>query len=422
MTIASEITDLQTNLAAAKAAVTTKGGTVGNTGLAGLATEIASIPSGGGDTPTQWGKLAYYSESISSYTLSDEMNCTVSNIDSDILSTYLGQYQQRYLDFYFSYDDGNWYFFEDYGHSNPISTADMPTVTGITVTVDDPSNPWGEMGFQVTKQPDTTSQLIEATLTQAEYESLDGTPYTIGGETVEGEVVHSFKFGTAATTVPDYFLNGTEYLVEVDFKYANSLTSIGNFVFSGCTRLNSPIILPDNVVSVGQCFLENCRGFNQKIVLPSGITSISSSLLIDCSSFNQPLTIPNSVTTINDGFLGHCTNFNQALTLPSGLTSIGSSFLTGCSNFNQPLKFPNGVASIGSNFLGHCNNLTSIIDVGSIPATALSQYSTYSMTVDDPSAPAYIIGFILRGTYANDWSTTLPNSSVAPYRKIVVIS
>lgn len=48
MTIASEITDLQTNLAAAKAAVTTKGGTVGNTGLAGLATEIASIPSGGG--------------------------------------------------------------------------------------------------------------------------------------------------------------------------------------------------------------------------------------------------------------------------------------------------------------------------------------------------------------------------------------
>lgn len=48
MSIASEITDLQTNLQAAKSAVTTKGGTVGDTGLAGLATEIASIPSGGG--------------------------------------------------------------------------------------------------------------------------------------------------------------------------------------------------------------------------------------------------------------------------------------------------------------------------------------------------------------------------------------
>lgn len=47
MSIASEITDLNTNLTAAKAAVTAKGGTTGNTGLAGLASEIANIPSGG---------------------------------------------------------------------------------------------------------------------------------------------------------------------------------------------------------------------------------------------------------------------------------------------------------------------------------------------------------------------------------------
>lgn len=47
-TIAEEITALNTNLAAAKAAVTTAGGTVGDTGLAGLATEIGTIPSGGG--------------------------------------------------------------------------------------------------------------------------------------------------------------------------------------------------------------------------------------------------------------------------------------------------------------------------------------------------------------------------------------
>lgn len=47
MTIASEIQNLQTNLQAAKSAVTSKGGTVGDTGLAGLASEIGTIPSGG---------------------------------------------------------------------------------------------------------------------------------------------------------------------------------------------------------------------------------------------------------------------------------------------------------------------------------------------------------------------------------------
>ena len=57
MSIASEITALNTNLTAAKDAVTAKGGTVGDTGLAGLATEIASIPSGG--SLTSYGTIKY---------------------------------------------------------------------------------------------------------------------------------------------------------------------------------------------------------------------------------------------------------------------------------------------------------------------------------------------------------------------------
>lgn len=48
MNIADEIQNLNANLAAAKAAIVAKGGTVGDTGLAGLASEINSIPSGGG--------------------------------------------------------------------------------------------------------------------------------------------------------------------------------------------------------------------------------------------------------------------------------------------------------------------------------------------------------------------------------------
>lgn len=47
MSVNSEIADLQTNLSNAKSAVTTAGGTVGDTGLAGLAGEIGTIPSGG---------------------------------------------------------------------------------------------------------------------------------------------------------------------------------------------------------------------------------------------------------------------------------------------------------------------------------------------------------------------------------------
>ena len=54
MAIADTITELNEALQDAKTAVTTAGGTVGDTGLAGLATEIGTIPSGGAD-PTFFG-------------------------------------------------------------------------------------------------------------------------------------------------------------------------------------------------------------------------------------------------------------------------------------------------------------------------------------------------------------------------------
>lgn len=81
MTIASEITDLQTNLANAKSAVTTKGGTVGDTGLAGLASEIDTIPAGGGGAkaPNKYDRirfLDYDGTLLYTYTISEVAELT----------------------------------------------------------------------------------------------------------------------------------------------------------------------------------------------------------------------------------------------------------------------------------------------------------------------------------------------------------
>lgn len=72
MSIASQLEALSTNLTAAKNAVTTKGGTVGDTGLAGLASEIATIPSGGTE---DWGEVTFKTsamESPQTVTIGDE--------------------------------------------------------------------------------------------------------------------------------------------------------------------------------------------------------------------------------------------------------------------------------------------------------------------------------------------------------------
>lgn len=70
MSIATEIQALNTNLTSAKNAVTAKGGTVGDTGLAGLADEIATIPSGGDGINREVNENGVYGYPASSFTFS----------------------------------------------------------------------------------------------------------------------------------------------------------------------------------------------------------------------------------------------------------------------------------------------------------------------------------------------------------------
>lgn len=108
MSIATEITALNTNLNAAKAAVTAKGGTVGDTGLAGLAAEIATIPSG---TAGSWGTITYKDSNEVEHTVTIQSeeeffslgnsgstyNLTIDNVtfsNSDIVAVDLGSYAE----------------------------------------------------------------------------------------------------------------------------------------------------------------------------------------------------------------------------------------------------------------------------------------------------------------------------------------
>ena len=109
MSIATEITALNTNLTAAKNAVVTKGGTVGDTGLAGLENEILSIPSGGGGT---WGTVTYVDSNNVEHTVtiqsedeyfslghsgSNVYSLTIDNVtfsNTDIIRVDLGNYAE----------------------------------------------------------------------------------------------------------------------------------------------------------------------------------------------------------------------------------------------------------------------------------------------------------------------------------------
>lgn len=409
MTIASEIEDLQTNLAAAKAAVTTKGGTVGDTGLAGLATEIASIPSGGGPSATQWGELNYYSvwETQCDVDPESAYGCTINAVDDDALIAWmsyypgLGDYGGFGFEYREEYDEttgeptGEYYWFcLDYENIK-IAPEDMQYTTGIDVSVNEGEN-YANFYVSVNTVLDTTSPIMKIILTEASYnslgsEELNSQSYIEGnGMKIYRPAVTSFTFGTNATTTPNGFLCYCSNLTSVDMTNASSLTSFGNNFLYGCQHFNQAITMPSTVTTFGSGFLAACGSFNQPVTMPSGVISIGGGFLTGCYAFNQSITIPNTVTSIGSNFLNSCTSFNQSITIPNTVTSIGAGFLNNCSRLNQPLTISNAITSISNNFLMSC--------------------SSFNQPITIPDGVTSIGDNVLNGARVFNQSLTIPNT------------
>ena len=417
MTIASEITDLQTNLAAAKAAVTTKGGTVGDTGLAGLATEIASIPGGGGYTGTLYGKVTIHSGFGVEWTPYTN-GCTVTITNQNLWETMF--WNTSILDGGLG--------FPKIDVSNPAGiafgtvnsdgfqgTLSLQNAAGEPLelywNLNDPTELSSQIGFEVVFDDGVTEGdvSIEGTFT-VDYNSAttdiilpDAASFSnfttqlddmhINGLTFPREAIVAFEVGNSVTTTPSNFLANLTTLSSVDLSYATSLTTIGDgFLYNA--RYNQPIAIPANVTTIGSDFLANDRTFNSSITLPQGLLSIGNNFLSSCSAFNQSLSLPEGLLSIGDGFFGGCTVRNQSITLPSTLTHIGTGFI--CNN----------------------NAMVSTVNVGSLPASVVSVAPAgtveQSFCVRSTNYPAYATGITIsasNSTILAGWLSTFPNGS-----------
>ena len=135
----------------------------------------------------------------------------------------------------------------------------------------------------------------------------------------------------------------------------NSVTSIGNMAFSGCSALTS-ITIPNSVTSIGNYAFDNCSGLTS-ITIPNSVTSIGGGAFRSCSGLTS-ITIPNSVTSIGESAFYGCSGLTS-ITIPNSVTSIGYQAFYQCSDLTS-ITIGGGVKTISSRAFANCPELTDV--------------------------------------------------------------
>ena len=188
------------------------------------------------------------------------------------------------------------------------------------------------------------------------YSSIDGVLYNYVQDTlIQCPCAKtSITIPNSVTSIGEEAFCGCTGLTSITIP--TSVTSIGDYAFCGCTGLAS-ITIPNSVTSIGDYAFSNCTGLTS-IDIPNSITSIVNRMFYGCTGLTS-ITIPNNITSIGGGAFSGCTGLTS-ITIPNSVTSIGGSAFYGCTGLTS-ITLPDSIGgAIGSQTFTNCTGLTSI--------------------------------------------------------------
>ena len=135
----------------------------------------------------------------------------------------------------------------------------------------------------------------------------------------------------------------------------DSITSIGEFSFSGCTGLKT-VVLSESLKTMGKGAFYNCTSL-ENVYLPYSLSVIGDWAFWNCSSMTA-VSIPNNISSIGIGAFNGCTRLSD-VQINSSLSSLPQYIFADCIGL-KTITLPSNVASIGEYAFADCYNLTEV--------------------------------------------------------------
>ena len=203
----------------------------------------------------------------------------------------------------------------------------------------------------------------------------------IPSEFVKGSKITSVIIPNSVTTIGASAFSSCSGLTSVTIP--NSVTEIGSSAFSGCSGLTQVHIMDIAVwcaVSFGSnnanplyyahhLFLNNTEITN--LIIPNSVTSIGNSAFSGCSGLTS-VTIPNAVASIGSWAFYNCSGL-ISVTIPNSVTEIGNYAFSSCSGLTDIYTHIEDPASVtlGSSVFYNVPKTSCILHV---PAGTISAY------------------------------------------------
>jgi len=154
-----------------------------------------------------------------------------------------------------------------------------------------------------------------------------------------------------------------------------SIDTIPSSTFYQCYSLESAS-LPEGLLQVKGSAFSNCSELRH-VTIPDSVTEIGSNAFNKCSVLSY-VSMPSTITTLGYNTFSYCYKI-ESISIPSGATTIPSAYFSSCYKL-ETVSIPSSVDTIEMSAFDNCRNLSSITipDITTLPGSVF--YNCYGLS------------------------------------------